>query len=228
MFVGKVSDFLKESIFPIYCLGCNKEGEWACESCFKKIPLNGVFCCPVCHQNNGTGNACRNCQSASSLDRTIAIAPYEESGLLGKIIENFKYNYVEELENLISKIIKNFLVAKSTFRAEAVVPVPLHQRRLAERGFNQAGIIAEIAAKELNLPLNLILKRSHHTKQQAKLNRESRKINVVGAFKAGKKLAGTVLLVDDVFTTGSTMQECARVLKEQGVKKVIGFSLARG
>ncbi len=219
---------IKDCVFPIYCLGCNKEGEWLCENCLKQICPAGVFCCPVCNQNNSTGLGCRNCRSNSFLEQVISAVPYQEEELIGKIIENFKYHYLEELKTVIEIIIKKFLAKQPIINVQTIVPVPLHPRRLAERGFNQAELLAEILARELKLPIQPLLKRSRYTRQQAKLNRRERKTNVQSAFVASSSFTGAALLVDDVYTTGSTMQECARVLKFVGVKKVIGWTLARG
>ena len=111
---------------------------------------------------------------------------------------------------------------------DAIVPVPLHPRRYAERGFNQARLLADILGQKIGRPVVDLLKRDRYTLQQAKLSREERQLNVHHAFLNSNFNANAVLLVDDVFTTGATMQECARVLKASGVKKVIGLSVARG
>ena len=222
---------IKDYIFPIYCLDCNKEGDWLCEDCYKKLDLSGRFFCPVCHLPTEYGECCANCLEQSFLDKEIAILKYSEQEIIGKIIHNLKYNYAEDLEDLIKKIIIEFCQKNSNLFTEAteIVLVPLHKKRYAERGFNQAEIIAESLAEILSLPINKNLKRIRYTKQQAKLNKKERAENINEAFALlGKNISSTIILVDDVFTTGSTMQACAKVLKEKGVKKVIGFTLARG
>lgn len=194
-------------------MGCGKEEVWVCEECFKQIDAKGVFSC-----KNGY------------LDSVQSIVAYEEDGLIGKIIRGFKYNYAEELKSVIEKIIKIFLLSHEGIFSglKAIVPIPLHPRRYAERGFNQAEVIAKILSAEMNIPCQVLLKRQKYTKQQVKLSKEERKINVDNAFSALEKLSGAILLVDDVFTTGATMQEGARILKSAGAEKVLGFTLARG
>jgi ComF family protein len=160
----------------------------------------------------------------------VAVLPYHENQLIGKIIENFKYHYIEELSGVMEVLIKQFIKNNREFFVgiEQILPVPLHPRRLAERGFNQAEIIARILASELSLSVVTILQRSLFTEQQARLSKVERHKNVEGAFVASTSSSGRILLVDDVFTTGATMQECAKVLLESGAKEVIGFTLARG
>jgi ComF family protein len=159
---------------------------------------------------------------------------YQEDGLIGKILHNFKYNFVQDIADVLNKLVKDYVAKeKNDILADLVVPVPLHKRRYAERGFNQAEIVAGFVAKALNISCVQALQRGRYTVQQAKLSREERLKNVVTAFQivdnARKDIYGKrVILVDDVLTTGSTMQECAKVLKECGVVEVIGVTIARG
>lgn len=226
-----IIDLIKGCLFPIFCLGCNQEGQWLCEKCLKQIDARGVFYCPLCHQPSDGGNNCAACQRDSFLTRQISVTPYHEEELIGKIIRAFKYHYAEDLQILIKEILRDFISRrKEMFSAvDLVIPVPLHRRRQAERGFNQSEIIAKIVAEELNKPMILALRRTRFTRQQAKLNRLERSVNIQDAFQIKRDANGEVLLVDDVYTTGATMQECARILKQSSyVREVIGFTLARG
>jgi ComF family protein len=223
----------KDYIFPIFCLGCDKEGVWLCEDCETKIDTGGVFCCPVCHKNTDYGFCCESCVKEFNLDAEVAITLYQEASLIGKIIEALKYQYAEEVKIVFASLIKKFIAKHPEFFKEidAIIPVPLHKKRFAERGYNQAEIIAKILARELNLPVSHGLERYRPTRQQAKLRREERLVNLKDAFRllVGVELAGKkVLLIDDVYTTGSTMSECAGALKKAGVAQVWGFSVARG
>lgn len=220
----------KDYVFPVFCLGCNKEGEWTCPDCFGRMDLRGVFYCPICHRPSIGGVCCPVCQPQSYLDRAMAIVVYQEENLAGKLIKALKYNYAEEISAAFAKMIDGFLSRHLGVLSEMdiIVPVPLHRRRLAERGFNQAQLLADILGHKIGRPVVNLLKRDRYTLQQAKLSREERQLNVRHAFLNSNFNANAVLLVDDVFTTGATMQECSRVLKAAGVKKVIGFSVARG
>ena len=211
-------------------MDCRQEGFWLCDDCYKKLDLSGRFFCPVCHEISSEGSCCLGCKTNSYLDQEIAILKYSDQEIIGQVIHNLKYNYADDLKILIEQIIKDFLKSKPNlfFNITNIVPVPLHSKRYAERGFNQAEIIAEILSQELSVPLNKNLKRKKYTRQQAKLNKEERINNTKDAFVLESGISGGVLLVDDVFTTGSTMQSCAQVLKEGGAERVVGFTLARG
>ncbi|MBI4427097.1 MAG: ComF family protein [Candidatus Magasanikbacteria bacterium] len=226
----KIIEVAKDCLFPIFCLDCGKEGEWICPDCFGKMDLRGVFCCPVCHRPNGSGTCCAICQPQSCLDKAMAIAVYQEENSVGRLIKALKYNYAEDALAAFAKMIDGFLIHQLGVLSEVdlIVPVPLHRRRLVERGFNQARLLADILGQKIGRPVVEWLQRERYTMQQAKLSREERRANVHQAFANGDFKADAVLLADDVFTTGATMQECARVLKSSGVKKVIGFSVARG
>lgn len=222
---------IKDYIFPVYCLDCGREGEWLCEDCYKKLNLSGRFFCPVCHTSTESGVCCEKCISQSFLDREIAVLKYSEQEIIGKIIHNLKYNYAEDLEVVIKKIISDFCQSNISLFTDysGVIPVPLHKKRYVERGFNQAEIIAESLATALSIPMNKNLERIKYTRQQAKLDKKEREENTKEAFVyLSEVVPKSVILVDDVFTTGSTMQACAKALKEKGVEKVIGFTLARG
>ena len=221
---------IKDYIFPVFCLGCKKEGDWLCENCFIKLNLTGVFACPVCHLSTDRGIVCQNCLEKSVLNSHIAITKYEENGLVGKVIQTLKYSWAEDVLIVIEQMIERFVdnYPELFINIDFVVPVPLHKKRYVERGFNQAELIVRLVAKKINKPFKNVVERTRYTKQQAKLNRADRLENLQEAFSSIEKLLGNILLVDDVFTTGSTMQECAKALKNAGVDKVVGFSIARG
>lgn len=230
MFLGRVINLFKSCLFPIFCLGCNQEGVWLCNNCYQKLDPAGVFCCPYCHSQNNTGICCPDCLKKSSLDQVISVLEYQENKLSSKVIENYKYNFIEDLSKIFEDLINEWLsLNKITCSESIIVPVPLHAKRLAERGFNQAEVLAGILSKSTGLNVEKLLRRNRYTKQQAKLNKIERQANVQAAFDLTSNfIPRKVILVDDVFTTGSTMQECAKILKQAGVKEVIGFTLARG
>jgi ComF family protein len=163
---------------------------------------------------------------------------------VSKLIKVFKYNFLLDTVEVFRKIINNVnfnchpeLVPACrqagqdlvNWHGFTIIPVPLHARRKRERGFNQSEIIAEIISEKLGLTINQNLRRVIYTAQQAKLSGDERRKNLQGAFVwSGGQAPEKVLLVDDVFTTGATMQECAKVLKNCGVKTVSCLVLARG
>jgi len=204
----EVLKYFKNALFPVRCLNCQKEGEWVCGDCLKEIDASGVF----------------------SFEH-VAVAIYKENDLLGKIIRHFKYNYIKELLPIIEEVIKVFIKNHPDLflKIDCIVSVPLHKKRLAERGFNQSVFLAEILGKIINKPVKNVLVRKKNTAHQARLNREKRLENVKGVFDVVSPLVGeNILLVDDVFTTGSTIKECQKVLLANGAKKVFSFTLAKG
>ncbi|MFA7314972.1 MAG: ComF family protein [Candidatus Magasanikbacteria bacterium] len=230
MAFGGVVDYLKDIFFPINCLNCDKEGSFVCNECLQTLDLSGVFCCPTCHKETIGGKYCHDCP-VSFLDRHVAVTKYNEASLIGELIHSFKYQYVEELQKNITQMIDIFFEKYKLLDIDCVTFVPLHSRRFVERGFNQAEKIANIVSQKIDKPCISLLKRTRYTKPQAKFKRQERLTNLQEAFAFDNKkdfVNKNILLVDDVFTTGSTLQECAKVLKDGGVGKVVGFSLARG
>lgn len=190
--------------------------------------------CPICHRYNNCGENCLSCEKQSFLDSHLAIMKYEEEKLIGELVHNFKYNYAEDIFGVFEKIISDFLSQNIYYfeNIDFIIPVPLHGRRFAERGFNQAELIANAIAKLTGKEVrSKAIVRQRYTSVQARLNKEERTHNVSGAFVMSGESAvknKNILIVDDVFTTGSTLQECAKLLKYSGAKKISGFTLARG
>ena len=233
-FLIKASRSIKDYVFPTYCLGCLKEGVWLCNRCLAKIDVSGMRACPVCHHDNTDGRCCYGCSNQSYLKTHQAVTVYSEKELIGKIIHTLKYQYAEDVLVVFKKLIIDYFESnKDVFlNIDVVVPVPLHSKRFAERGFNQAEKIANIASENLGLPAGSVLKRSRYTESQARLDKIRRKENVRAAFCMDRDERSVcdknILIIDDVFTTGSTIEECSRVLIEAGARSVSGFSVARG
>lgn len=215
---GKLRDFFLDIFFPKFCFVCQKEGQFICQDCFSLLEINTY------HQQF----------KGKYLDDLYFAIDYQNR-FFQKIFLHFKYPpLIRELKNDLANIIlSHFLLLeeKVDFTGFVVVAVPLSFKKLRWRGFNQAEEIAEKIADFFQLPLiTSCLIKIRETKDQVNLSEKERRINVKEAFKIKEKeiiKEKNVLLVDDVFTTGSTMEECARVLKENGAKKVIGIVLAR-
>ncbi|EKD67614.1 MAG: phosphoribosyltransferase, partial [uncultured bacterium] len=151
--------------------------------------------------------------------------------MIGKIIHTLKYDVAEDILGSIETIVDRFVSAYTQYipSVDMILPVPLHKKRFAERGFNQAFLIARILATHTDIPLfSRILIRKRDTPHQAQLDREGRLKNVVDAFSisAPEAIRGKrILLVDDVYTTGATMQTCAEVILSAGASSVSGWTL---
>jgi len=191
---------------------------------------------------NYWGEYCDDCYQY--LDGVIVATGYENK-LVQKLIKTFKYRFVRDLSEPLSNLLIVFLgkllndsnrLARSKslpkildyFDYNIIIPVPLHKRRLAWRGFNQAELLAEKIADYFNLEI-AELKRIKNNKPQVKLSKKFRKENVKGCFAwNGKDLQNkNIILVDDIMTTGSTLSECARILKRNGAGEVWGLVVAK-
>lgn len=226
-------DLLLDLIFPKECGGCGKEGEWLCDSCLAAIDINKpVNVCPICGVRNENlfpvGAICR--KHNLNLDGLWIAANYNNR-IIRRAIHNFKYNFIEDLHEVLVVVIGKYLSQVGCLNFDYVIPVPLHGRRRAERGFNQSELLARRIGENLNCPLNIdILKRKRYTTPQIFLDREGRKSNLINAFLCEKRdvIAGkSVVLVDDVCTTGSTLEECSKELKSAGASKVWGLVIAK-
>lgn len=240
MFLGReISRLIKDCLFPIFCLECRTEGQWWCENCLKKITTIGVYYCPVCHISNIDGKSCNHCKAVSPLNGVAAFLDYNDQAIIGQLIKQYKYNFAFDISNVWDKMAALFLfdiIKKMNIDVNdiTIIPIPLHTKRERGRGFNQADLIAQIVYNKINEHRkvkfdNRSLQRKRFTQQQAKLNRTDRLENLKNAFEwcNQNSVSKCVLLVDDVFTSGATMQECAGVLKQFGAQKVYGFTLAR-
>jgi len=162
----------------------------------------------------------------TSLDRLVAASTYAHCPLLKKAIHTFKYCGVRALEGTLGHLIAQ---AASTVQSSDIVlcPVPLHWTRAFARGFNQAERLARIVACEKGMKVERLLKRIRATGSQAKRHRTERLTAVVGAFRwIGKVPPACVILIDDLSTTGATLDQCACALKNAGVERVEGWVIA--
>lgn len=225
--------------FPPHCGACGKatgRGRLLCLECRRsRIRLEGPRCA-VCSQPFGgvldPGFRCMNCGDRE-LHFDFATSAFRSRGVVRDLIHNFKYNKQLHLRHLLARMLGEGM-AEARVQAlgvDALVPVPLHPAREREREFNQAGVLAALAARRRGIGLLPVLERVRYTVTQTHFHREERFGNLDGAFKLcpradvrGRNLA----LVDDVLTTGSTADACARVLKEAGAAAVVVITVARG
>lgn len=233
MHLGGIIQTVKDMIFPVFCLGCTVEGVHVCNSCMSSIDTSGVYLCPVCHVAEPFGMCCSDCKEHSYLNSHIAAVPYTHGTLPAKMVEVLKYQYVTDIVPQLTELLSDTIAEQNELFSymDMIVPVPLHARRLAERGFNQSMYIADGISTLSSVPVQSALERTHYTTQQARLEKDERITNMDGVFSlvADIDIVGAdILLVDDVYTTGSTMQSAAKTLHECGASSVVGCSIARG
>jgi ComF family protein len=237
-------------IFPIQCLGCKTEGAWLCEKCLRAIPLKETDHCPQCKQASSGGAYCEHCRERSLLAGIAVAADYHNS-TVAQAIKTLKYRFIPDVGTQLSRLLvwrvqdlarrarqADWLgVAGETpfsfftdFSNKVIIPVPLHPRRLRWRGFNQAAQLAHGFAKGLELNCNDVdLRRVRYTTSQAQLHADERKKNLENSFVwRGGDLAGrNILLIDDVATTGATLQACGQALKIAGAGRIWGLVVAQ-
>jgi len=226
-------------IYPAQCIVCGKKiNEWnngICNDCIKKIKKRLPPFCARCgrHLPEGpeTYPLCVECRNnLFYFDRAVSVFYYE--GVLRQLIHNFKYNKMISLSTYFSSCMVDFMKDYHVGNScQIVTSVPMHPFRLLTREFNIPDILARKIAKELGLEYCRLLKKIKNTVPQSMLDRTQRLKNVKGTFSINKNKINKIknkdiLLVDDLFTTGSTANECARILKAGGANRVEVITLA--
>jgi len=234
-------NYLSDLLFPISCKLCGVSAHSGrtpglCEGCWGTIRFISEPCCPCCGKPFASGAAlsfspdhvCGDCRERPPhYDRATSVAVYENA--LAEAIQLFKYSkkthWSRPLGHLLFKRVSDLPLA------DVLLPVPLHARRLREREFNQSLLLAREVSAYCRMPLQVDnLCRIRWTRPQIELNGMDRKKNVRGAFEVKRpdQICDLgVLLIDDVFTTGATVDECSRVLKRAGAKAVYVLTVAR-
>lgn len=227
-FLHRIKDEIISVLFPLYCVGCGREGRWCCEECATLLANQAVLKCPVCFKTTVAGRTCEECKKYSSLDGLVAAASYADPAIRS-LIKALKFDRARETIPFIARAsVHGRGVIAAIVRDAFVVAVPLHRARSRMRGYNQAELIAKNLFPDLVYESDALI-RIKNTSPQSDLDSEKRLSNPKGAFRAVRSFFGqTILLVDDVYTTGATMEACAKVLKEAGAQSVWGFAVARG
>jgi competence protein ComFC len=225
-------------LYPPACTICSASvgaGEYLCAECDAKITrIVPPFCAKCSEPFAGaiTGVfTCANC-AHRTLHFDAAVAAYRSRGIVRRVILDFKYGRQIHLRHPVAR----WLVAALDDdrlrgrRFNIVIPVPLHPARERQRGFNQARLLAELLSAHVSIQAKSALERIRYTTTQTAFDRAERMENLHGAFRLRKNADVRdlhVLLIDDVLTTGSTLSECARVLKEAGARSVHAATAAR-
>lgn len=218
-----LKSFFLDLLFPLECLGCKRPGAWLCENCFRRLRFSP--------QNIKL--------NPPNLENLFLAGDYDDK-LLAELIKKLKFNGIEKIGPILGRFLVMFWSGQKTITNLAnrfidpqkilVIPVPLSKKRERARGFNQSEIIARYFSSSFNYEISLNLIRYKHCPAQSGLGEEARQNNVLGSFRwRGDNLKDKIiLLIDDVATTGATLNECAKVLKEAGASIVYGLVLAKG
>ncbi len=227
-----------------------------CKDCLHQISLFDDFICPVCQKRlSGNNRKHHSCQGKTHLTALGIISSYENL-ILKETIHYFKYRQIKNLVQPLSLLAIRFLENSFYFSQLPknnllIIPLPLHLRKEKQRGFNQSELIAKKVANYFHLPIrsDILLRIINNPAQVAMKNANDRKLNIQGVFQVKNKNLPpfgrqnlfshfarngnnlkhkTIILIDDIYTTGATMEEAAKILKQAEAKQVIGLVLAKG
>ena len=225
-------------LYPPVCTICGENvraGEYLCNRCEAKVVrIVAPFCQKCSEPFEGAITSeftCANC-AHRTINFDAAVSAYRGRGIVREIIHEFKYGRRIHLRHLVAHWLQAALDDDRIHgnRFDIIVPVPLHPARLRERGFNQASSLAALLSAQTSIPSKPLLERIRYTPTQTTLDRSERMENLHNAFRLRKNadVRGLrMLLIDDVLTTGSTLSECARVLKRAGARSVHAATAAR-
>lgn len=217
-------------LFPVFCVQCHKEGEWWCHACRAKESVVLQHFCPACNATLEPFTSCAPCTAnGRALGGATALFAYADGSAIKELVALFKYHSVRGLQELWKEVLVAIKIPDAWSRA-TLAPVPLYKKRLRERGYNQSELLAKIIAEQNSVVINVAqLMRMRHTPHQVGLSRAQRLKNTADAFAWVGQLRAPeqVIIVDDVCTTGSTLESCAQALKQRGSKQVWAVVLAR-
>ena len=232
--LGQLSGWLRRGLdllFPPRCVACSQVGSWFCVACQTSVERVSPPICSHCGQPlppSVTGPLCSRCRTTSlPLDGIRSVAIHD--GALRHAIHHLKYRHRRELADTLGRLLAAYW-QEANLPADLVIPVPLHAGRMEERGYNQAALLARGLVAHIPLAVNETdFIRTRETSPQVGLGASERVSNVRDAFAwVGDELDGaSVLLIDDVCTTGSTLGACALPLRQAGVGSVWALTLAR-
>jgi len=220
-------------VFPHHCTMCGRplEDGYFCKECYDKLPFINGNTCFICGCELPDGfDMCEECaETGHYFYRNISVFKYTRE--FSSIVHKFKYHGHRYLARPFAEQM-SIKIKEMDFPVDYIIPVPLHHEKEEERGYNQSYLLAKYIGKTLGIKvLDNVLIRDMYTESQTMLKKERRKENVCGAFSVKNRIivhSKIILLIDDILTTGSTLDECARVLLDNGVKKVYTATLATG
>ncbi len=224
-FKGIALDF----IFPRYCVGCGREGDFICAACLKTVNRVLPLICPKCGRPQPSGVLCPDCVNWSSYIDGIR-SPFRFEGVVREAVHQLKYGNLRALSPTLAQFLFEYL-DDSPLPADVIIPVPLHPKRLRERGYNQSELIAAELSKLSGSPLvkNSLIRQKNTLPQAKTTNVNQRQSNIAGAFICIDEQVKNkeVILIDDVSTSGNTLDACAKAMKAAGAISVWGLTVAR-
>ncbi len=227
-------EYIQFKLLPGCCLLCGKSSgkqQDLCPACRSRLPVNDHHC-RSCAQplpsSIPQGSLCGRCQKKSpSFDHCFAPFRYQDE--LTSLHHNFKFHHKLAAGRLMAELMCERLAVPSRNLPQLLIPVPLHSRRLRERGFNQAQELTRILSARLSIPVNShSLYRTRDTSAQSGLPKKERQKNIRKAFALAAKIdTPHVAIIDDVMTTGLTVNEIAKILRASGISEIEIWVFAR-
>lgn len=220
-------------LFPRMCLGCGRPHSWLCGRCrSRQISPYYQQLCHVCGVESRRSTVHIDCRQSTYLDGVLVATVYSHT--MAEIIHRIKYRSEYALANLVVEICLSILITDiDNLKIDVVSYVPTVRKRRWGRGFNQSKLLASRVAKSLKLPLADLLERREYMSSQVGAGAVQRQLNVRNSFRplptkrASVEVPNSVLIVDDVMTTGATLEACAKQLRQMGVAKVYALVVAR-
>lgn len=223
-------------LFPKACFGCGQMDVYICSNCINLFSLIKEPVCPLCHQKSRSGATHPRCRKPHGLDGLVSVFAYQ--GICKQVVGKLKYRLVTQaFPEVVEAMVSCGDLSQFSSDEWVLLPVPLHMSRQRWRGFNQAAYLGQSLANYLHLDYEQkLLIRHKRTKPQMSLDSLKRRENIKDAFslrqtfdkeKLQKLRDASIVLIDDVYTTGATMKEAAKTLKRNGFTTVWGLTLAR-
>ncbi len=227
--VKRLGGIALDVFFPKSCVGCGKEGDLICDKCRRTMVRLLPPICPKCGRPQLSGVLCPACVGwRSSIDGIRS--PFRFEGVARQAVHQLKYRNLRILARPLAELMRDYLV-KTPLPSDMLVPIPLHPRRLRERGYNQSRLLAEELGRLTSMAVvhGGVVRQRYAPPQATTPSVEHRRANISGAFACtGHDFKGRrVLLIDDVATSASTLEACAVALKDAGATSVWGLVLAR-
>jgi ComF family protein len=227
--LGQLAEPVIDFFFPQQCVGCGAVGSFLCPDCCEKLPRLLPPFCPKCGKPQASGIVCPSCRQ-----RQIEIdgirSPFRFDEVIRKAIHELKYHNLKAISPCLAELLADYLCS-NPLPGELIIPVPLHPRRLRERGYNQSSLLARELGKLTNLTVieDCLVRIKQAVPQVRTANIEERRENVANAFACQDDRVANkgIILVDDVCTSGATLESCAVALKNKGAISVWGLTLAR-
>ncbi|OGO61389.1 MAG: hypothetical protein A2Z36_00340 [Chloroflexi bacterium RBG_19FT_COMBO_48_23] len=229
LLTGHLQEKVVDFFFPRRCIGCGKVGDFLCVDCRQKLPRILKPICKKCGKPESSGTLCSACWGQKTeIDGIRSVFRFE--GIIRQAIHDLKYRNLKSISGCLAMLIADYL-QDNPVHGGVLVPVPLHSQRLRERGYNQSGLLVRELGKLIVLPvIDDSLCRLKDSLPQARTTTiDERRKNVKEAFACqGEELKEkNVILIDDVCTSGATLEACAVALKAGGAISVWGLTLAR-